>query len=507
MSRWAIPYGLVFGAGVALSLIGTRWGPATTDDSFLYVAAARSFAHGHGLSVPTPQGGSEPLAIVAPGLPVLLGLLTALGLDTMVGARALNALLLGVNGVLTMRLAGDLWRSPLAGFLAGALFILSDLMIVVHTSLMSESLYLAFSLVGVSLLAQSLVQSEAKSLGAACVSISAAFFTRFAGLSLALAGVVAMWLHRTVPPRIRFRQSALLGAISLAPTVTWWLTTGSATGRVGGRVPGWYGIPAGMIEGIFRSVLEWYLPGRLIPGGAAIAIVLVGLATAGGAWAWISVSARRAGALPPRISWAPEWALVLVLYALFYLLVFLVARAFFEPRIVPDARLLSPLYPITLIFLTGLLARGATGVRLPMRMLVVIATAALFLTYGIRSNRTVRTLVQEGSGYSSRVYHESPTIAILQEVGDREIYSNAPAAIYFWAGRVTYGMRNLQRAKEAVIQRCGLLVAFHWIPLELYATSHAEVADGLLVDQKSDADIFYAQACGPELSTWLDVSP
>src|SRR5262245_38410829 len=88
------------GLAVVLLLFATRPGLGVGPDSTTYLDAARHLRQGEGLVVLEGSHGTRPLSHYPPLYPALLALAGTASADALAGARALHALLFGVNVLL-----------------------------------------------------------------------------------------------------------------------------------------------------------------------------------------------------------------------------------------------------------------------------------------------------------------------------------------------------------------------------------------------------------------------
>ena len=139
--------------GALMGYVGTRWGPALGDDSFDYIGAAQSLAHGMGLHLPAPNGAMRPLGHFPPFFSIVLALPELVGLNALTAARVLNLVLFAGTIAITGLAIHAVTHSMGFSVLGAALSVLSVVMLEIHTAAMSEALYLFLALIGLILLA------------------------------------------------------------------------------------------------------------------------------------------------------------------------------------------------------------------------------------------------------------------------------------------------------------------------------------------------------------------
>ena len=487
--------------GLVLVTLGTRWGAAISYDSFQYLTAAENLALGRGLAWSAPDGLVVPLTHYPPLLSVVVAILIRSGFSSMAAIQTLNIALFGLNIYWTGVAARRLTNSAVWGLLAPILFLLSDVMIQAHAEAMSEALYMALSVPALLLLSDMDGAWKPWKIATAGLLAAAAWLTRYAGLSLLLAGGTVLLLRPGRPRRDRMAAAALFVGLAAVPMLIWIGRTYMLSGEVANRSLAWH--PAGLefLAGMVDLLLTWFAPGRWVHGrslqllGAAIALGLL-LWAAGRRWA-----AERSPAVHSRES--SRWAGLLLVYAISYGTVFVVAKWTFDELIYLDNRLLSPMLQ-ALLLLTAFALHRLSAVRFKLaRPAAVILSLALVGLYAGRTHRVVKWLYEEGAGYTARGFHESSTIALLQRLDDRPVFTNAVPAVYFWTGRIPYTITPLGTARERVTAECGLLVVFHSIPLDLFGVTEPQVSEGMLIEAYSDAEAYYAPICSSQLAPWL----
>ena len=498
-----LPLGLAALAlvGVPLILLGTRWGPGISDDSFEYLTAAENLAAGRGLDWSGPDGATSPLTHYPPFLSVILAGLIRLGMSSQAAIRALNAALFGVNVALTGVAARRLTGSSALSLLAAALFLLSDVMIRAHAEAMSEGLYLTLSLAGLLLLARSLRTKGGWYLTAAALFIAAASLTRYVGVSLILVGSLALLATPGGPLAKKVRRAAWFLLLTCAPLFVWVGHIYRLTAHLANRSVLWHPVGPGFLVEILDVFLTWFVPGRLVHGRAllvALVVTMVAILVA------LVLKRRTRSGVPP-LDAPPDLTLarLLVGYLMAYLAVFIIAKSTIDNLIFVDNRLLSPMLQV-LILLGVFVLRWLSTAGLPRpRLALALPVAALLLLYAGRAYRMASLLYEEGVGYTSRGYHESSTIDLLRVLRDRPIFTNAVPAVYFATGKVPYSITPLDNARERADAECGLLVVFHSMPLDLFGLTPSQVAEGQLLDAHPDAEVYYSASCTTELEPYL----
>jgi 4-amino-4-deoxy-L-arabinose transferase-like glycosyltransferase len=303
---------LVALAGIGAALAASRQGVAVTPDSAAYVAAARSFAAGHGWI--TYDG--SPLVVHPPGLATVLGLIALAGLDPAVGIRWLDALAFG--GTLYLAAAWLLTRLrslPLA--LAGALVPLcSPPLLIVAAAAWSEILFIFLVTAALTAGERHAATGRRGMLAAFAALTAFALATRYAGAPLVAVGAVLVALYPEGGWGRRLGRAAAFTAVAVLPVALWLARNLAVAGTaLGARVPG-SGDLGGVAAEMGRLVTAWFVPPAPFPGpGGLTAPVVAALAWGalvllGGAGCWIGWRTGRGGAGRTALApvWAPVWA-------------------------------------------------------------------------------------------------------------------------------------------------------------------------------------------------------
>jgi len=183
-------------------------GIGINDDSVVYISAARNLLNGLGLSTHPNFGGHtapsveyptraetlspRPITHFPPLYPLLLGSVGILGVDPLVSARYIAALLFGVNimivGVIVNRISGSSWLS----IIGSLLIFISQPMIGIHIYAWSEPLFIFLGFLGLFFLRAYLITREVTALVYSATAISLAFMSRYVGLSLIITGIIGI---------------------------------------------------------------------------------------------------------------------------------------------------------------------------------------------------------------------------------------------------------------------------------------------------------------------------
>ncbi len=115
-------------------------------DSFQYIASARNLSLGKTLGYPDDTGNIIPLTQYPPLFPLVLAVFEMAGVDSLVTARWLNAVLFAANIWLVGRTIYRISHSRGYSLFGALLTALSVVLIEIHAWVLSEALYIFLSL-------------------------------------------------------------------------------------------------------------------------------------------------------------------------------------------------------------------------------------------------------------------------------------------------------------------------------------------------------------------------
>ena len=237
-------------------MVGTPYGPGLTPDTVLYLEMADVLREEQRLPE-TLMKGVRPGSAVPPLYPLFLALVGG-GLDSLAPVKWLNVGLFAASTWVFAGLSFRLTRGSLYFSLVGCLgFVTSIVMLEIHTAAWSEPLFIFLELLVIKELVAYLESpSWSRCLGAA-VLVSLAPLCRFAGLTVLVAGFLAVLIFR----RRRWSELFVFGAVSALPLAALLafnrVQSGSAAGT-GGFSPQ---LPWGDLVVLTNTIAAWVVPG------------------------------------------------------------------------------------------------------------------------------------------------------------------------------------------------------------------------------------------------------
>ena len=440
----------------------TVWGAGLISDSFQYTASARSLARGHGFSLPFGDRELEPMTKYPPMFSIFLAIFELTGSSALQGARILNIFLFGVNIVLMFYCARKLTHSSGFSLLASLLFAVSFVLVEVHSWALSEPLYICLSLVSFLVLEQYFEQDRFTWLILTALAASAAFLTRYVGVSLVLSIAIVLLLNKNT---IRQKAADLLwfGGIAVLPVALWSLRGYFLTQTLNDRTLAFHPLTRKNFVSLIDVFYGWFFPSSLVQGAEKIflALTAVGLVILFLLF-WRS---RRVPASDPIKIFSPERQILLLqgIYIVLYGLMIIASKTWIDADIGLSDRILSPM----LVSLLILLAAGLSFLwdhYNRTRPFIVLIGLVLIAYYALGTFASIQQFHETGIGIARRGWNRSEVIQSLRSYSRYSMYTNSNSSLYLWSDRAGYGIPDFEQLKEKGTDTRVLLVIFHHVP-------------------------------------------
>ncbi len=360
--------------------------------------------------------------------------------NVMDAARWMSVTLLVLNVLLVWFMLFRAVRSSLLAFATALLVLSSKHVLNVHLYAQSEGLFVFFVLIALMTLSRYLETGRMAFFLVAGLSTGAATLTRFAGVPLIAVGFLSVLLFSHRSWRERLTRAVGLGVIGAAPLAAWVLYSVTATGSSGtGREMAFLGNAdtERFRQGV-HALANFFVP--TLPAKAEIGLLVVLAAVLTGlTYKYARAELSHGGVGQQRREYA-LLPLVLALFVVLYL-AFLVLSVFIEANLPLYARYMVPAYVVIVPLLTILIYRvlfSGRSLRIAQRGAVALLVASLAVTSTARAGKWIADAYQEGLGYASRTWRESPIIAEVKKLDPSTlVYSNAADAILVLTGRHT----------------------------------------------------------------------
>jgi 4-amino-4-deoxy-L-arabinose transferase-like glycosyltransferase len=434
-----------------LVLRATPEGLGLSDDSIAYIAGARSMLAGDGYREAW-LASNGPVTHFPPGFSSVLAFFGLFGLDSLRGARFVNALLFGINAGLLGILVWRMTPSLTAGLVIAGLFIGSGEMLQVHAVAMSEPLFIFLSLLSFwmfDLYFEFPPSSVGRGIAGewwwliACGAFAGmAYLTRYAGLALAATFIVAILILRT-NWRKRFTSIGIFLAGFIPWALGWAIRNRIVAENATNRTFVWHPIAADSWEIARYQISQFLVPVeawrvsiyKLPYAIEALTILILGAVliwTLFQTWNYFSkpnqLPAVNRGGKPSRE--VISFGVALFIFA--YLASIIASMNMFDAATKFKLRILAPVY----VGLFILLVYAGIWLRNHNRNVVVVLTIVLLSLSAYKQSSTIDQWQKNGLGYASFQWYDSKAMAYLRDLpANIKIYTNEPGAVYLYVGR------------------------------------------------------------------------
>ena len=367
--------------------------------------------------------------------PAVLGVIGRMGVDPMVGARWLNALIFGANVALVGLLAYRITKSYWLGILGALVLSVSPVMLQVHTSVWSEPMYIFFGFLALGLITRYVRDPKGILVLAAGFAAGLAFLTRWTGAPLVGVCALAILLTSGTSFRKRLVMCGLFTALSCLPLGLWILRNAFTAGTAANRVVAFHPITTDLLMEAVYSVYGWFVPEPLwsvfrlryfvvlLLSGCALGVVILRK----------YVTQAPAAEYP----WKPPYVIFVFIGA--YVAFVVTSISFFDASTPFDDRILSPVYVAELLLVLWLL-RGCLWLGNGKAVVKVIVTAAgIFLAVSYVGRGTLWAVVRSknGGGYTRRQWQESKLVQKVASLAPAAtVYTNDPRPLYILTGKL-----------------------------------------------------------------------
>jgi hypothetical protein len=409
------------------------YGPGAMYDSVAYVSAAESLLAGKGFYL----FDGVPLASWPPLFPSLIALVSLAGIDTHNAARFLNAAVFGGIVILSANCLFVLLRAKYLAYLASVAVLLSPAMAHISSYILSEPVYILFSLVFIRIMASELEAPSGANLVLAAIVAGLAVSARFVGVTLIGTGGLLLLFQPNIRLLPRLKRSVLFGIISSAPFFSWLAYNYFLTGKPMGYRPRSGDTLPDAAEQLAHTLVSWYFPGVNLQGwGLALAALIPSLVMSIALFvAWRRLRTIENG-------WYYVHVLPLVMYT-----VMIVGLIFYSALTGPlndlQDRMLSPAYmPFFLLFFFAIdrslpVPPNMASLFKSPRLLVSGLIIAVWLIWfqGNQLYLDMRKKLETGAGELASKGWDSEFMRYLQNKRLKGyVFSNNPMALYYHTG-------------------------------------------------------------------------
>ena len=445
-------------SGTFLILYATPQGMGLFDDSIAYIAGARSLLSGQGYREAW-LASNQPVTHFPPGFSSVLALVGISGLDPLRGTRFVNALIFGANIFLLGLIGWRMTRSKAAGCVLAFLLLVNGQLFRVHTTAMSEPLYIFFTLAAFISFWHYFSSGYNKFLVLSAILTAFAYLTRYAGLALLATFLVSLFiLHPTWRKRWTSIAIFLAGFIPFA--LAWSIRNRMLADNATNRTLVYHPITAENIQlgiGNFAAFIfpveAWRRELSRIPDLFAVILAVLVLAL----FVWV-VSKGLKKFFNPATETPEILSFISTLYIFGYLASILSSMTLFDASTKFQLRIVAPMYVSLLIMLiylgwwlwrkyvTSLRITNYASVRgFPVGRITFYAFIFfVFPTSILNFTDTLAQLRKGGQGYASFQWFDSDGMKFLQTLpSETRIYSNETAPVYLYTDHPGYVLPDL----------------------------------------------------------------
>jgi hypothetical protein len=413
-------------AGAMLLLWVTPHGIGLYYDSMTYMESAESLAAGRGLGQ-VRDGEFHPLVHYPPVYSLVLAGLDAASIDLRAGARAINALALGLVGALVGATVLRATRSlPLAA-VGAAWVLLSTPVWAVFSWAMSEPIFLPLWLGSTLALDTYIHQPGRRRLLTAAILAGAGLLTRYVGAT-SIVAAAAVLIRAASRKQVTWTDVVTYVAVACGPTLLWLGRNQMVGGSITNRLLAVHFPSREVVRQGADTVLGWFGPSESIRSEEVVAAAGLALALA----LFLLLASTRRRQAPAAL---PSQLIDLhVLNAAVYLSAVLVSITLFDSKTPLDDRILIPAYLSLGIVLLASLRRAREGRPAAAAIIPAILLAASIARQVTLAEAAANALRTDGQGYAAARWRESETGHRLRELSPTIVYTNDTTAVYFIAG-------------------------------------------------------------------------
>ena len=394
----------------------SRPGIHVSHDSVYYVGAARELLAGNGYRMEHFDAGMN-TAKYPPGYPLAITALGIFGLEPLEGARWVNILFFTGSVLLLFAIARQQLSRWWIATLPPTLFMLSADLVQLHQSVLTEGMFMFFTILGFFALSRHLEQPRAEWLVTGGLSIGLAFLSRFAGIMLPPLLLLVFLLHR------RWKDGLIATALSILPMGCFILRNLIIAGTLSEREAQINWIPFPKLLGGVEVMLNAFSFNAHATNLRIVEFLLIVLLPGLGLFLDIKQKKR----VTPLTTFLLGFIIIYPLFLLTHI-------TFVQPVTPLDIRLLSPLLPAIYLLI-------AIGLNYWVSNYVVLTIyAAINILIGLLFFRETQYLIREihtwgPGGYTGKEWQASPILKAVGELpNDKLVYTNAHDAFYLYYG-------------------------------------------------------------------------
>jgi len=246
--------------GMGMVMYQTRVGPNAGGDSIRYVMTAANLGDGHGYTRTSGGGEYIPETGFPPFFSLVLAVVGIVSSDLFAVSRWMNAILFGLNIFLVGFLIYRNTHSPWPSLIGASLVMVTRYQVVIHSSVMSEGLFILLMLITLYGLSWYLDTYRYSILITTAIFVAFATLTRYVGFALLATGAAGLLLLSSTSWKRRASDIALFCALSFLPVLLWLRRNSSVGGSMTNRQWIYHPMRPEVLQGYITVVANWVVP-------------------------------------------------------------------------------------------------------------------------------------------------------------------------------------------------------------------------------------------------------
>jgi len=427
-------------AGMAAVTYQTRVGPGVTGDSVYYVMGAQNILLGNGYS--RYSGGWEPVPIT--GFPPIFSMLLVVagffGGNLYESARIINILVFGANIFIAGLLIFRYTRTVVPALICSLLLMTSASMIHYHSWVMTEGLFILFTLLSLFTLVHYFETNKLRFLVVSALLMAASTLTRYVGLaSVGMAGLGILFLSH-LSWKKRLVHIVILALVSLTPFILWLYRNSLVSHNLVNRQFAFHFMSRELVLGFISEAVSWFAP-RLLHLPYLLDAFLC-LIFAGGIPVLYFLAESRRGSLNKSASWKGFGILpfLILLFIPTYVILLVANTTLLDAStsISATRRYLLPVFVVVVIMLIcmvyRLVEKKTSGVKITSLLIALI-----FLGFSFSETFSDLRDPYKDLGYTDMKHSWTNIVQTLNDIDNSHLFiSDNVELFYFLAGRPAY---------------------------------------------------------------------
>lgn len=434
--------------GMALTFWSTTNGPGYDSDGVVYYICAKNILTGHGYSAPAllelglhihnftagaDYINNKPIGYFPPLFSLSIATFSYLGMDPSDSVRYINIILYGLNILMVFYLIKLTPHNYYISPLVGTLFMLNPGMIALHSSTLSEPLFLFFGFAALYLLFkyQSSYNRLYLIISGCCFVLST--LTRYVGISFFLTGVASLLFFRKREVIQRLIDATILSIIYIIPLTVWSLRNIWLADTLTGRKISIHLIGLEPLMKYLEKFTKWFFVSNYLTIGL-LSITITSIVIIYYTHKYKSI---------PTLLW-PRFGFnindMLVVFIVIYSVILIITCCFLDNLITNDRldpRFFVPIFIATIPLLTSIFDKLVCLQPFKVfKSIFIMCFLIIMIFQGINSLKYCHSAHLNGIGLASISWKNSDTFEYIKKLpSDVKIFANRPETILLLTGR------------------------------------------------------------------------